>query len=262
MNALALYHEPERRELRRWSIAALIIAAIHVGALAGLTYWYKSLPPPGTTIPSILVDLSPVSTAPETQAEDPDRAPGPKMEQAEAPTQPPPQPQVEETLAPTPPQESPVVAAPPEEKPKPITEPAKPTPIKEKIKKPVEKRTVPKTTAPPQAERPAPVQRASVSGAAAAQASASYGSMLAAHLQRFKQYPSSAHGETGLAMVTITLGRGGQVLSSRLTRPTGQAVLDAEAMALVRRAQPFPAFPSEMKEGSKSFNIPYKFTPR
>lgn len=262
MTMLALYHEPDRRELRRWSLAALIIAALHVGALVGATYWYRSLPPPGTAIPSILVDLSPVSTAPETKTETPDVAPGPEMQQADAPAQPPPEPQVEETLAPTPPQQNPVVAAPPEEKPKPVTEPVKPAPIQEKVKKPVEKRPAPRTTAPQQAERAAPVQRSAVSGAAAAQASASYGAMLSSHLYRFKQYPASANGTTGVANVSFTLSRNGHVLNSRLSRATGQPILDAEALALIRRAQPFPAFPPEMKEASKVFNFTYKFSPR
>lgn len=257
MTMLALYHEPDRRDLRRWSLGALIIAAIHAGALVGATYWYRSLPPPGTMIPTILVDLSPVSSAPQVQAEDPNRAPGPQIEQKEAATPPPPEPQVEETLAPTPPQENPVVAAPPEEKPKPVIEPAKPNPVKEQIKKPAEKKVVPKATAPPRAERSAPVQRSAAQGASSAQAAASYASQIAAHLQRFKRPAGSA---TGMVMLFITVNRNGQLLNSRLTRSSGNSAIDAEALSLPRRAQPFPAFPPEMKENSKSFNIPYKFS--
>ncbi|WP_315835908.1 TonB family protein [Bradyrhizobium prioriisuperbiae] len=258
MTMLALYQEPERHELRRWSLGALIIMALHVGALIGATYWYRSLPPPGTTIPSILVDLSPVSTAPQTQVEDPNRAPGPQIEQTEAATPPPPEPQVEETIAPTPPQQNPVVAAPPEEKPKPITEPAKPTPVKEKVKKPVEKRAVPTATAPPRVERTAPVLQSAVSGASAARAAASYGAQLSAHLQRFKRPAGAA---TGSVVLFITVGRNGQLLGSRLARSSGNPAIDTEALSLARRAQPLPAFPPEMKENSKSFNVPYKFSP-
>jgi protein TonB len=40
------------------------------------------------------------------------------------------------------------------------------------------------------------------------------------------------------------------------------AALDGETLAMVRRAQPFPGFPPEMKQGSMSFNVPVQFSIR
>ncbi len=260
MNALALYAAPERRDWGRWSLASVVVVALHVAVIAGFLIWHTDRLPPGTTIPTILVDMSPVSAAPEDPVQD--LAPGPTMQQADAPQQTVAPPPVEETIAPTPPQQNPIVAAPPEEKPKPVvTEPAKQTPVHE-VKKRSEKPPAPKTSAAPRAERRAPPQNAITSGVSAAAASASYGAMLSAHLYRFKQYPSSANGKTGSANVTFTVTRSGHVLGARLTRATGEPALDAEALALIRRAQPLPPFPPEMKEASKTFDFNYKFSPR
>ena len=85
--------------------------------------------------------------------------------------------------------------------------------------------------------------------------------MVAAHLQRFKQYPpgAKAAGQQGTARVSFTLGRGGQVLSAGLGGSSGYSALDAETLAMVRRAQPFPSFPSDVKQGSMSFSAPVAF---
>jgi protein TonB len=185
---------------------------------------------------------------------------------------------VQEQLAPTPLQLKPEVEAPPEQKtpptplkpepasivpdlPRPV--PAKPKPVRTDAKKPAEATPAPRTTAAPRAERQAPAASAISAGASAA-AVASYNQRVAAHLQRFKQYPpgAKAAGQQGTARLSFSLGRGGQVLASRLAGSSGQAALDAETMAMVRRAQPFPAFPPEMKQGSMSFNVPIQFSIR
>jgi protein TonB len=62
--------------------------------------------------------------------------------------------------------------------------------------------------------------------------------------------------------LTFTLGRSGQVLSSRLGGSSGVAAFDAQAMAMIRRAQPFPPFPPELNKASIPFSIPVEFTVR
>jgi protein TonB len=52
------------------------------------------------------------------------------------------------------------------------------------------------------------------------------------------------------------------VLGSRLAGSSGHAALDGETLAMVSRAQPFPGFPPEMKQGSMSFNVPVQFSIR
>jgi protein TonB len=90
----------------------------------------------------------------------------------------------------------------------------------------------------------------------------SYRDRLAAHLQRFKEYPSEAKaaGRTGVATISFTVSRNGQVLSSRLSGSSGVPALDAETMAMIRRAQPLPAFPPEITQASMSFNVPIRYS--
>jgi periplasmic protein TonB len=275
VNAFALHDVSDQTGARRWGVSAFAIAAAHAALIALALNWYTQRPVPGVSLPAIMVDMSPVSTAPQpTQA---DLAPGPVMQQADAsPPEPVAAEAMQEQIAPTPPQEKPEVVAPPEQKleMKPVTEPAKPilearpTPIKPKVvrpdaKKPADAPPAPRTTASPKAERQAPAASAANAGASAA-AVASYNQLVAAHLQRFKQYPpaSKAAGQQGVARLSFTLSRSGQVLASRLGGSSGHAALDAEAMAMVRRAQPFPPFPPDMRHSSMGFSVPVAFSIR
>ena len=63
-------------------------------------------------------------------------------------------------------------------------------------------------------------------------------------------------------MLSFTVGRGGQVLRASLSRSSGHAELDAETLAMIRRAQPLPAFPPEMAQSSLSFTVPIRFAIR
>jgi len=62
--------------------------------------------------------------------------------------------------------------------------------------------------------------------------------------------------------VSFTMDRNGHVLSRHLVRSSGYAALDAEALAMIERAQPLPAFPPQMAAASRSFTAPIKFTLR
>ena len=279
MNAFVLHDVGDQSGALRWGASAAAIVALHAALLALGLAWYTQHPPPGITMPAIMVDMAPASSSPQPTPMD--LAPGPVMQQADA--SPPPEPAkpqiVEEQIAPTPLQEKPEVEAPPEQKTqptplKPEPEPAKivpepkPAPVKPKVvraeaKKPTETPPAPRTTAAPRAERQAPAASAISAGASAA-VMVSYNQLIAAHLQRFKQYPpgAKAAGEQGTARLSFSLGRGGQVLGSRLAGSSGHAALDGETLAMVRRAQPFPGFPPEIKQGSMSFNVPVQFSIR
>jgi protein TonB len=273
MNAFALHDVTDQAVVRRWGAAAVAILAAHAALIALGMNWATQRPAPGVSLPVIMVDMSPVSAAPQpTQM---DLAPGPVMQQADA--SPPPeaaqQEVVQEQIAPTPPQEKPEVVAPPEQseptppKPEPVkAEPEKkPAPVKPKVvradaKKPTDAPPAPRTTASPKAERQAPPASAVSAGASAA-AIASYNQLVLAHLRRFKQYPSEAKaaGKQGVGRVNFTLSRNGQVTASKLVGSTGHAALDAESLATLRRAQPFPPFPPDMKQASISFTMPVSF---
>jgi protein TonB len=272
MNAFALHDVSDQASVRRWGASATAIVVAHAALIAFALNWYTQRPVPGVSLPAIMVDMAPVSSAPQpTQA---DLAPGPVMQQADAsPPEPAVAEAVQEQIAPTPPQEKPEVVAPPEQKleMKPVTEPAKPvleakpTPVKPKVvrvdaKKPTDAPPAPRTTASPKAERQTPAASAANAGASAA-ALASYRQMVAAHLQRFKQYPpaSKSAGQQGTARVSFTLSRSGGVLSVSLGGSSGHSALDAETLAMVRRAQPFPAFPADVKQSSMPFSAPVAF---
>ena len=273
MNVYALHGAGDDIRLRRWSLSALAILAAHAALIAFAMNWYTQRPVPGVSLPAIMVDMAPVSSSPQPTPMD--LAPGPVMQQADAsPPEPAMAEAVQEQIAPTPPQEKPEVVAPPEQKTEPTPpkpEPAKvepekkPAPVKPKVvradaKKPTEAPPAPRTTASPRAERQTPAVSVASSGASAA-AVASYNQLVLAHLRRFKQYPpeAKAAGKQGVGRVNFTLGRNGQVLASRLAGSTGHPVLDAESLATLRRAQPFPPFPSDMTQGSMSFTMPVSF---
>ena len=84
--------------------------------------------------------------------------------------------------------------------------------------------------------------------------------MLAA-IAAHKHYPDAALARQprGVAMVTFTLGSSGQVVSAALTRSAGDATLDADAVATVRRASPFPAPPPG---APRRFTAPLNYVPR
>lgn len=274
MNAFALHDVSDHAGMRRWSVSSIAIVAAHAALIALFMNWNTQLPTPGVSLPTIMVDMAPMTSSPQSTPLD--LAPGPTMQQADAspPEETTPPQTVMEEIAPTPRQPRPEVAAPAEQKPQPTPpkpEPAKivperkRTPVKPKVvraeaKKPSEAPPAPRTTAAPRAERQAPAASA-VSAGASASAIASYRQLVAAHLQRFKQYPpgAKAAGQQGVARVSFTLGRGGQVMSSGLGGSSGHSALDAETVAMVRRAQPFPAFPPELKQASMSFSAPVAF---
>jgi protein TonB len=283
MNAFVLHEFDDSAAMARWSGSAAIIVAIHAVLIALVVAWYTRLPPPGIALPTIMVDLAPASAPAAPSVQPLDLPPGPEMREADPPPPPPEPPKQEaaqEQLAPTPPQENPVVEAPPEQKveppppkpepakivpdqPKPI--PAKPKPVRVDAKKPIDAPSAPRTSAAPKAERQASLAPSSApAGATSAAALASYNQLVAAHLQRFKQYPSSAKaaGEQGTSRLSFTLGRSGQVLGSRLAGSSGHPSLDGETLAMVRRAQPFPPMPPELKQASMSFSIPVQFSIR
>jgi len=273
-NAFALHEPLGEREGARWGVSAAVIVALHLAAVLLATSWLRSQPEQGVSLPAIFVDMAPVTSAPQPMPDD--VAPGPVMQEADAsPPEPAQRQMIEETIAPTPPQDKPDVVAPPEQKLEPTParpEPAKiapvekPAPDKPKIvrreaKRPSDATPAPRTSAPPRAEREAPMASAMSAGAVAS-AIASYNQRVRAHLMRFHQYPSAGGGQRGVARLSFTLSRSGQVMSSRLGGSSGVAAFDAQAMSMIRQASPFPPIPDEIKNGAMSFSIPVEFTVR
>ena len=93
------------------------------------------------------------------------------------------------------------------------------------------------------AERPGNAAAAAVAQSAAAE---NYRGQVIAHLARFKRYPEGARARQaeGVPVVAFTLDGSGRVTGAGLSRSSGHADIDAEALAMVRRAVPFPVPPA------------------
>jgi periplasmic protein TonB len=238
MNAYTL-HLPEGRGISRWSLAGLTILLAHAAIVTAVALWYARKPVEPNIIPAITVTLAPVdASAPEIQGQD--IAVGPTMQEAEdAPKEPPKQEQpVEKIEQPPPPQHQADVTL-PQETPKQIEEP-----------EPEAQPPAPETRAPPKTEHVGVFSQASANA---------YNALVFGHLQRFKRYPAAAHGASGTTVVRFELNRAGEVIASEVSKSSGNAVLDREALELLRRASPFPPFPAEKPGAEDAYLAPVAF---
>ncbi len=80
--------------------------------------------------------------------------------------------------------------------------------------------------------------------------SKSYVARLAAHLNRFKKYPKTSRRakEEGRVEIALTVHADGSVDGIQLTNSSGFEELDAEALRMVDRAEPFPQIPASLRK--------------
>jgi colicin import membrane protein len=73
----------------------------------------------------------------------------------------------------------------------------------------------------------------------------SYSFVVGGMLERVKHYPETARqrGAKGIAIIGFVLDESGRIASVSLLRSSGDADLDAESVAVVNRAAPFPPPP-------------------
>lgn len=231
-------HLSERHGVARWTFAGVTILAAHAAIVAAVALWYARAPVEPNMIPAIVVTLAPVeASSPEIQNQD--IAVGPTMQQADA------APKEEHKVEEKPVEE---VEQPPPQQQAEVTLPRK----EEKVEKPEPQpmTPAPETRALPKNER---VAEFSVAGSNA------YNALIFGHLQRFKRYPLAGHGALGTVLVRFELNRTGEVISSRVTKSSGNEILDREALDILRRASPFPAFPAAKPGTLDSFIAPVNF---
>jgi periplasmic protein TonB len=60
-------------------------------------------------------------------------------------------------------------------------------------------------------------------------------------------------------MVQFELNRAGEVISSKVTKSSGNQILDREALEILHRASPFPAFAAAKPGTEDSFIAPVNF---
>jgi protein TonB len=231
-------HKLGRSEAIRWTVCFAAVAAAH--ALVALSL-FPTLEASefDAGAPVIMLELPEAPAAPSTPPSD---------------------------LAPGPPEMETDPTPPPKEETKPIEQEAEvalPTPEPPKPEPPVEQR---EATAAPSVELP-PSAAAPPTPGAAVQTPASFirwQSALAAHLERFKRYPTAARArrEQGIAMVAFTIDHEGHLVNSRIVRSSGSSVLDEETLDMLARAQPMPKPPGSAPDTALSFVVPVRFNIR
>ncbi len=198
----------------------------------------------------------PASDVPTLRAADFAQAPAPEADMP--PAAPRPQPEQTKPLQPTQP-----------EPPRP-PQPAKPQPVRPQPQPPRTKPAArPAKPAPVQAAQPSPATTASVRGgsggtqgtAGNADVVNSYARQVLAHLARQKRYPAALRdrGVTGTVRVSFTIDGSGAVRSVALAGSSGAAPLDEEALAMARRASPFPPIPPEAGRTTMAFTGSVRF---
>lgn len=122
---------------------------------------------------------------------------------------------------------------------------------------------IPATTAPPRVEAQPARGSAPSQGQSASLAREQQRWMkgLLDRLQRYKRYPEEANrrGIKGVAVVRFRVDRSGQVVSSQVLQSSGSPILDEEALALVKRASPFPLPPDSITDAYLANDIPIWF---
>lgn len=249
-----------REDALRWGLSFLAVLAVCGGSI----WWIMRLPPPPMAVPepppaAIAIDMAPEPVSTPTPPTD---APiGPKQTQSipdPAPVEPP------KITAPPSPAPNPPIPVPKPEKPRKIVRKSKPVP---QLKKPIPDKTPPAeaTTAPPSEEAPpASTQAAPAPGASSSKAShdpVTWQGALLAQLEKFKRYPSDAMADhqEGVPAVTFSMDRKGHVLSVTLASSSGHPLLDQEAIALPKRAQPLPIPPDSVAGDPIILTVPVEF---
>ena len=118
-------------------------------------------------------------------------------------------------------------------------------------------------TAPPSSEtaREAPVSAAPVQGmgATAQRVRAEWQKRLVAHLDRHKKYPPGEARRSANVVVAFTLDRTGHIVSSSVSRGSGDPSFDAAALAMMARSDPVPQPPPLIADEQLSFTVPVVF---
>ena len=81
-------------------------------------------------------------------------------------------------------------------------------------------------------------------------------------IKRHLRYPARAErrGQAGRAEVILTIDRQGRLLDSRIVRGSGNAELDEEALAVLKRAEPFFRLPPPSARGDRlDLNVTVNF---
>jgi len=88
-----------------------------------------------------------------------------------------------------------------------------------------------------------------------------YTAQIQAHLARYNVYPPEAGHLEGVVYLQLIWDAAGNVLFSRIGKSSGSALLDAQALALIQKAQPLPPIPQSLRAERVYLQIPIAFKP-
>jgi protein TonB len=241
-----------RQELLRWSTCAAIVCALHgIFALTVLASSDDENLVSGT--PIVMVDLAPIAVAAPGSKED--IAPGPQIQpdsQQQSEQKEKPKDKQVERVPDEVAQPNPTV---------PLEQPKSPgQPTEEKNQQRAQDASI--AAAPPTATVTAALPAAPSPGEVAKPNPAvivSWQRKLIAHLERFKRYPSEARDSEGVTNLAFQIDRQGHILSARILHSSGSSVLDQEALAMIKRAEPLPTPPDDLLDTQLSFTIPIRY---
>lgn len=156
-------------------------------------------------------------------------------------------------------------------KPKPVV---KPKPIKKQAPIPVEQpeqeiiavqptaEEAPEVIVPPTpVEPPPPPPPPGPTQADINSAKDAYGRLLGSAIAKHKSYPKIAQrrGWQGTALLDLKIDSDGNVLSANVRESSGHDALDKRALAMVKKASPFPAPPKALQGRSFNITVPVSF---
>lgn len=244
-----------------WRISFAVIIVLHLGALAAaLILGARTTPDIAAPPAAFLIDMTPSSPR-SNQGAPPSTAQNDSPEEVEVETAP--EPEQEPETAPEPPIEpTPLIEETTEQ-----TESEDQEPVQSEPEPAEATAAAPAQTSAGFEAPPSPIAAAPEIGAAeeARQNTVrNWQSDVLAHLARRKRYPRAARraGEEGVAVINLTMNRSGYVVDYALIESSGSARLDAEATALIERAQPFPPPPPEVAGNTITLVVPIDFALR
>jgi protein TonB len=82
---------------------------------------------------------------------------------------------------------------------------------------------------------------------------------LAAHLNKYKRYPSDRVMQAAEVVVSFVLDRVGHVVSTRVVKGSGDAAFDDAALAMLQRSDPVPPPPAVVADDGLTFTLPVIF---
>jgi len=249
--AMEFDHQPRMMSWRAWLLAGVGALAFHVAVAGGAVSFMGGDPEEDVYPPAIEVGFELASA----KSEPTDLPPGPESDASTA------SPAVQEQKAVTEqtdlPKDTPVESETPDRI---VTQNDAPK-VKEEEQTVAKVETAPsEESAAAEATAPQTIERAPEALRTVAPAQRlTWQKELVAHFDRHKRYPAGRAAKATEIVVTFELDRTGHILSSSVTRSSGDPAFDEAALAMLKRSDPVPAPPPLVADEGLTFTLPVIF---